>query len=96
MLPAIVALGLLSVVVVGGLSGIAWAGDITGKQTEPVAQHTPPTATLPAIPNLTAKPEVETSNSGKNGKQADDKRTTQAKLLAILLKLFDGHRGTVP
>ena len=94
-LQAIGELGLLSLLVVGGLNGVAWADDLTAKQTESAAQSTPIATALPAPPDLTANPEVEKSDPGKNGKQADDKKTARAKLLAILLKLFDGHRGGV-
>ncbi|TAL12203.1 MAG: hypothetical protein EPO02_02235 [Nitrospirae bacterium] len=95
-LQAIGAVGLLSVLACGGLSGIARADDMTGKQPAPVAQNTPPPATSPDLPDPAAKPAVEKSTAGEKDKHAEDKKKTKAKFLAIFLTLFDGHRGGTP
>jgi hypothetical protein len=95
-LQAIGALGLLSVLVVGGLSGMAWAGDSTGKQTMSVAAITPIPTTLAVIPDPTANPKGEQSISNKKSQQADGMRTDRSKLLVILFLLSGGHRGSVP
>jgi|GEM_PF-1660257 len=95
-LQAIGALGLLSVLVVGGLSGMAWASDSTGKQTVSVAAITPTPTTLAVIPDPTANPKGEQSISNKKSQQADGMRTDRGKLLVILFLLSGGHRGSVP
>jgi hypothetical protein len=90
-LQAIGALGLLSVLVVGGLSGMAWAGDSTGKQTASVAANTLTPTTLAVIPDPTAHHEGEKSISNKKSQQADGTSTARGKLLVILLLLHGGH-----
>ena len=90
-LQAIGALGLLSVLVVGGLIGMAWAGDSTGKQTVSVAAITPTPTTLAVIPDPTVNPKGGQSISNKKSQQADDTRTARGKLLVILLLLHGGH-----
>ena len=95
-LQAIGAVGLLSMLIVGGYSGIVLADDVIEKQAAAIAQPQPPPALLPVVPDSTANPEGVKSNSGKQDKSADDKRTPRAKLLTMFLMLLERHRAGVP
>lgn len=103
-------IGLCSLMVFGSVGEIAWSADASVEPPTPVTQPEPPTSTLPAPADQPGHStnhdgekadaeKVETKikkTEDKNTTKTDGKSTTRAKLLVILLKLFEGHKGAAP
>lgn len=88
---------LCSLLLLGNVGNIAWSGDTTVEQTAPPVTQNPPTATTPPLVQVPAGTlQGGKDNSEEKTKKADDKSKARAIFLAVLLKLFDGHRGAVP
>lgn len=76
---------------VGLCSFLLAIGSITiaaAKQSPPIAIASPPAPLLLG--------EQGKGRSAKKDKKADGRNTAKAKLLAIFLKVFEGHLGAIP
>ncbi|TAL12201.1 MAG: hypothetical protein EPO02_02225 [Nitrospirae bacterium] len=89
-------LGILSSLAVVWLGGLAWANITVVKQAE-LTVRTAPSATTPhAAPDSLAPSSSGAGDSARTAKKSEEKSTAKARLLVILLKMFEGYRGASP